>query len=266
VDDPGTWSCGPLADGPPESQTPTMTVSPTRLDGTGHAAAAPLTKGSAGRLVVSGLLLWLGLSAVGIFLWRGLGDSRILAADKAVSEWFVPRRTPTLDTLTHYGTLLAETVTAIVLTAVLVVVLRVWLGRWRESIAVLVAILGELFVFLLVTNTVDRPRPEVPRLDQAPPTSSFPSGHTAAAVALYGCVALIVLRQLANRWLAWTIALLCWCVPLIVAVSRVYRGMHYATDVIFGAIGGGIWLLVTVLVVLPRATYGRNGVAAPPAA
>jgi membrane-associated phospholipid phosphatase len=241
-----------------------MTVSATRLDGTGHAAAAPLTKGSAGRLVVAGLLLWLGLSAVGIGLSRALGSSSIVDGDKAVSRWFAARRTPTLDTLTHYGTLMAETVTAIALTVILVVVLRVWLGRWRESIAVLVAILGELFVFLLVTNTVDRPRPPVPRLDVAPPTSSFPSGHTAAAVALYGCVALIVLRQLSNRWVARTIAVLCCCVPVIVAVSRVYRGMHYVTDVTFGAIGGGIWLLVTVLVVLPRATYGRGAATAAP--
>jgi undecaprenyl-diphosphatase len=251
----------PLAQRARRFHTPTMTVSATRLDGTGHAAAAPLTKGSAGRLVVAGVLLWLGLSAIGIGLWRGLAHSWIVDGDKSVSRWFAAHRTPTLNTLTHYGTLMAETVTAIALTAVLVVVLRVWLGRWRESIAVLVSILGELFVFLLVTNTVDRPRPPVPRLDQAPPTSSFPSGHTAAAVALYGCLALVVLRQLANRWLARTIAVLCWCVPAIVAVSRVYRGMHYVTDVTFGAIGGGIWLLVTVLVVLPRATYGRGAVA-----
>jgi undecaprenyl-diphosphatase len=57
---------------------------------------------------------------------------------------------------------------------------------------------------------------------------------------------------------ARTIAVLCWCVPVIVAVSRVYRGMHYVTDVLFGALGGGTWLLITVLVVLPGATYGRN--------
>lgn len=236
-----------------------MNVSVARVDETGHAAAAPLTKGTAVRLVVPGLLLWLGLSAVGIGLWRGLADSWIVADDKAVSRWFLARRTPTFDTLTHYGTLLSETGTAIALTAVLFVALRVWLGRWRESIAVLVAIMGELFVFLLVTNTVGRPRPEVPRLDVAPPTSSFPSGHTAAAVALYGCLALVLLRQMANRTLARALAALCFCVPVIVAVSRVYRGMHYVTDVTFGAIGGGLWLLVTVLVVLPRATYGARG-------
>jgi undecaprenyl-diphosphatase len=239
-----------------------MSTSVTRLDDTGHAAASPLTKGSAARLVGFGLLLWLGLSAVGITLWRGLANSGIVADDKAVSRWFAGRRTPTFDTLTHYGTLLSETITCIVLTAVLVPLLRWWLGRWRESIAVLVAILGELFVFLLVTNTVGRPRPDVPRLDVAPPTSSFPSGHTAAAVALYGCIALILLRQMANRVVARTLAVLCFCVPLIVATSRVYRGMHYVTDVTFGAIGGGLWLLVAVLVVLPGATYGRRAVSA----
>src|SRR3954452_6006576 len=241
----------------------TSTSAPV-LDDTGHAAAPPLTRRSWLTLVASGVVLWLGLSAIGITLWRGLATSAIVQGDVRVSRWFVPRRTSLLDTLTHDGTLLAETITAIALTVVLVVVFRLWLRRWRESVALLVAILGELFVFLLVTNTVDRPRPPVPRLDQAPPTSSFPSGHTAAAVAFYGCVALIVLRQMANRWLARTIALLCWCVPVIVAVSRLYRGMHYLTDVAFGAIGGGICLLVTVLVVLPGPTYGRGAATPPP--
>ena len=53
--------------------------------------------------------------------------------------------------------------------------------------------------------------------------------------------------------------MLCRCVPVVVATSRVYRGMHYLTDVVFGALGGGTWLLITVLVVLPSATYGRHG-------
>jgi membrane-associated phospholipid phosphatase len=220
--------------------------------------AAPLTRGSAVRLVGAGILLYLALAGVGLLITHVLRDSWLVRTDMQVSQWFAAHRTPTLNTLTHYGTLLSETYTAIALSIALVLVMRWWLGRWRESIGVAVAILGELFVFLLVTNTVDRARPPVPHLDAAPPTSSFPSGHTAAAVALYGCLAVIVLRQMANRWAAWIIALLCCCVPPIVAISRVYRGMHYVSDVVFGAIGGGIWLIVTVLVVVPAATYGRR--------
>ena len=228
------------------------------LTPTGRAEAAPLTRGSAARLVASGLLLYLALIAVGLTITHLLKDSALVHGETQISRWFAAHRTPTMNTLTHYGTLLADTWTAIALNIVLVIVMRVWLGRWRESIAVMVAILGELFIFLLVTNTVHRQRPPVPRLDPAPPTSSFPSGHTAAAMALYGCLAVILLRQMAQRRLAVVLAVLCFCVPPIVAFCRVYRGMHYPTDVLFGAIGGGLWLLITVLVVLPPATYGRG--------
>jgi membrane-associated phospholipid phosphatase len=229
----------------------------------GRAGAAPLTRGSAARLVSGGVLIYLALIAVGLTITHLLADSALVAKDLQISRWFAAHRTPTLDTLTHIGTLLAETYTVIALSIVLVLVFRRWLGRWRESIGLLIAILGELFIFLLVTNTVHRQRPPVPRLDPAPPTSSFPSGHTAAAVAIYGCIAVIVLRQMAHRRLAVVIALLCCCVPPIVAVSRVYRGMHYPTDVIFGALGGGLWLLVAVLVVVPSATYGQGARRAP---
>jgi membrane-associated phospholipid phosphatase len=79
-----------------------------------------------------------------------------------------------------------------------------------------------------VTTTllVHRARPNVVRLDQAPPTSSFPSGHTSAAVALYGAAAILVVRystRAAWRRVAVAIAIV---VPLIVASSRLYRGMH----------------------------------------
>jgi undecaprenyl-diphosphatase len=111
---------------------------------------------------------------------------------------------------------------------------------------------GELLVFLVVTAVVNRPRPDVPLLDAAPPTSSFPSGHTAAAVAFYGCLAVIVLRQLRPRWLAVTIATLLCLVPLVVGISRLYRGMHHPTDVVFGALGGGLWLALVLSTLLPR--------------
>ena len=216
------------------------------------APVEPVTKGQVARLVGGGVLIYGGLVVVGLIITRALAGSTLISDEASISRWFAAHRTGTWNQLTHIGTMLSDTVTAIVLTALLVVLLRVWLGRWREPVVVLSAILGELFIFLLVTNSIGRPRPPVVRLDAAPPTSSFPSGHTAAAVALYGCLAVILLRRMTQRALARAIAVICCCVPVIVGISRVYRGMHYVSDVVFGAVGGGLWLLLVVTLLYSR--------------
>jgi undecaprenyl-diphosphatase len=204
------------------------------------------------RLVGGGLVLALALSLIGWAIVKLATPSALTRWEESVNQWFYAARTPTLDTVSHIGSYLAETITCIVLLVVVTVALRLWLGRWRESWTLFAALVGELLVFLVVTAVVNRPRPDVPHLDAAPPTSSFPSGHTAAAVAFYGCLAVIVLRQLRPRWFAAVIATLLCLVPLVVGISRLYRGMHHPTDVVFGALGGGLWLALVLATLLPR--------------
>jgi undecaprenyl-diphosphatase len=204
------------------------------------------------RLVGGGLVLALALSLIGWAIVKLATPSALTRWEESVNQWFYAARTPTLDTVSHIGSYLAETITCIVLLVVVTVALRLWLGRWRESWTLFAALVGELLVFLVVTAVVNRPRPDVPHLDAAPPTSSFPSGHTAAAVAFYGCLAVIVLRQLRPRWFAVVIATLLCLVPLVVGISRLYRGMHHPTDVVFGALGGGLWLALVLSTLLPR--------------
>ncbi|MFN8147102.1 MAG: phosphatase PAP2 family protein [Candidatus Nanopelagicales bacterium] len=204
-----------------------------------------------GVLVGSGLVLALVLVGIGRAITSLPESTGYLVWENGVNDWFVSVRTPTLDTVTHVGSYLAETVTCIALLVVAMAVCRWRTGRWFEAWVVAAAIVGELWVFLVVTFLVDRARPDVPHLDAAPPTSSFPSGHTGAAVALYGCIAVLLWRTSSSRgpWLRAAIAVCC-VVPVVVAVSRVYRGMHHVSDVVFGAIGGGVWLLIVVTVLL----------------
>jgi undecaprenyl-diphosphatase len=206
----------------------------------------------AGRLVGGGLLLAAALALVGWIIVVLATPSALTRWEEDANRWFYAARTPTLDTISHVGSYLAETITCIVLLIVVVVALRLWLGRWRESWTVVAALVGELLVFLAVTALVNRPRPDVPHLDAAPPTSSFPSGHTAAAVAFYGCLAVIVLREIRPRWFAVVLVAVLWMVPVVVAISRLYRGMHHPTDVMFGALGGGVWLALVLSTLLPR--------------
>ena len=89
--------------------------------------------------------------------------------------------------------------------------------------------------------------------ESLPPTSSFPSGHTAASLALYGALAIIAVREARAGWLRGVAVTLAVLVPICVAFARMYRGMHYPTDTMGGALLAIVWLTVTTRVVLsPR--------------
>nr|AHF24875.1 PAP2 family protein [uncultured bacterium Contig21] len=55
---------------------------------------------------------------------------------------------------------------------------------------------------------------------------SFPSGHGATAVSLFGSIG----RELRKRWM-WTLAIV---MPLLIGLSRIAVGVHYPTDVLAG--------------------------------
>ena len=91
-------------------------------------------------------------------------------------------------------------------------------------------------------------------LDGHLPTSSFPSGHTAAATVL--CVALATIitwhtQRTVLRVVAWTVAIV---IVIAVAVARVYRGLHHPTDVAAGVLLGVACVIAAVIAV--RAASG----------
>jgi undecaprenyl-diphosphatase len=96
-------------------------------------------------------------------------------------------------------------------------------------------------------------------MDVSPPTSSFPSGHTSAAVALYlGIALLLVLRARDGRMKAtwWALLVL---VPIGVALTRMYRGMHHPSDVVASFLNGGTCVLIMWRAVLDRGVrWGRE--------
>ena len=62
--------------------------------------------------------------------------------------------------------------------------------QWWVAVIPAIAIALQATIFVIATAIIGRPRPEVPKLDPAPPTSSYPSGHVGASTALYLSLAL----------------------------------------------------------------------------
>ena len=83
------------------------------------------------------------------------------------------------------------------------------------------------------------------------PDHSFPSGHVATAVVVYGGAALLVraASPRLRRW-TWVLSLL----PVAVAVARLYQGAHHPTDVLTSLVLAAAWLAVVARVVLRRTT------------
>jgi membrane-associated phospholipid phosphatase len=216
-------------------------------------------------LLGGAIVIWGALSLLGLLLTHIIDRGSAHKADLGVNQWFVHQRTSFWNDATAVGTGMAETITVIVVTVIAALALRWLTKRWYEVIMLVTAIVGELVIFLATTLIVPQRRPTVRKLDVAPPTSSYPSGHTAAAVCLYGCLAILLLWMYAGRPGAKFIAVVLFCVPVFVAVSRVYRGMHYPSDVLAGALLGVLWLSLVTRTFLPHRPWGRGAVRQAPA-
>lgn len=202
------------------------------------------------RLIPAAILVWAILAGIGYLLTRQFEHTAFARWDLSVDRWFVAHRTRSWNADTQVGSHLAATFTVIALGVILFVVLRVILSRWRESIFVAITLIGEVSIFVCTTLVISRARPAVAQLDSAPPTSSFPSGHMAAAVTLYGAVAIVIWVASRRFWLRAIAIVLAVGVPIAVAYSRLYRGMHFPTDVLGGALLGVLWLSATAFVLM----------------
>jgi membrane-associated phospholipid phosphatase len=186
------------------------------------------------------------LVGAGWLLSKVVHDDGIGRADAGVSRWLAGERSDDLNAVTVFTSEVGGTLTVTILAVLAVGVAAFVWRRWREPMLVAVAVAGEVAIFLLVTLMVDRRRPPVPHLDEAPPTSSFPSGHTAATIAQWGALAVLASEWARSKLVRGLFITLAVVIPLLVASSRLYRGMHYPSDVLGGVLLGGVWLLATV--------------------
>ena len=211
---------------------------------------------AARRMAIPVVLIGTVVVLLGLLVTRVLDGTDVADADSWLDRWLAGHRTSTGATLTHLGTLFGETPTIVGLTAVTAVIFRVVFHRWRESVLLVLCVTAQSLIFLVTTILIDRKRPPVPHLDDSPPTSSFPSGHTSAATAFYLGTALIVAWHTRHVWLRWLLVVLGVLVPIVVATCRMYRGMHYPTDVLTSFLLG-LSLLAVATRLLPLSERDR---------
>jgi membrane-associated phospholipid phosphatase len=229
-----------------ESSVLRPVAAPAQVDRAQSAEPQPFRAGLV-VVVIGYALLTVVLLVVGWLLTHPLNGS-VGRWDEHVNEYLARHRTDGWNHVTGVVTASFNTL-PVILAAAVVGGLLAMRRRWREAAFLAIALVVEISVFLSVTFVVARPRPDVVRLNSTPATSSFPSGHTAAATVLWVGIAIIVMCCTANVWArvaSWLLAVL---VVANVAFARTYRGLHHPTDVFAGALFGLACLTVAALAI-----------------
>lgn len=102
---------------------------------------------------------------------------------------------------------------------------------------------GAAALNMLMKLFFSRPRPAVFTVLVNEHSYSFPSGHVTASVAVYGFLT-VLLWQNRRRILAVLPGLL---IPLV-ALSRIYLGVHYPSDVLGAFAFSSLWLMVVLVI------------------
>jgi undecaprenyl-diphosphatase len=160
--------------------------------------------------------------------------------DTHVTRWFLDRRSDALTTLMKTVTWLGSSA-VIVPVALVVVTLLLLKHAWYVATFLAVCVAGASLLSVVSKHVIDRDRPpEAIRL-QHTTTSSFPSGHATQAAATYLALAFVVLamsRSSKLHIIGWLAAS---AIIAAVGISRIYLGVHWATDVIAGWLLGMTW-------------------------
>ena len=203
--------------------------------------------------------IWL-VAALTSLIVIGLGlralATLVSTQDLAIVKGLAGDRTGFLTALAHGASVLGRSYVLIPCAAV-IAILAGARGRRGRGLVLLVGVVGAVIIQNVDKAIVGRPRPPVTRLEHVSSTS-FPSGHASESTAFFVLILLAILSSSSSRSTRIVAVLATITIVAGVALSRVYLGVHYPTDVAAGILLGGAWSAVVAAVLL----QGKTGTVA----
>jgi membrane protein DedA with SNARE-associated domain/membrane-associated phospholipid phosphatase len=205
-----------------------------------HARLSPT--GSFGLNLTLGALILIGAG----WLFGGVAEDVVsgdplTVVDAHVAAWFhahaVPMLTHSMLLITHL-----HGIWGIIILSLMLASFLTWKREWDWLLALVLVEPGGILLNVLTKYAFGRARPSFDEPILTLTTYSFPSGHVAGSTLFYGLLAaFIVTRVEAWRWRV-LVALLAFLIVAMVALSRVYLGVHYLSDVLAALAESIAWL------------------------
>lgn len=193
------------------------------------------------------LSLWLGAAclsfAVFVKITAELRENEVHSLDSSIIAAIVKIRRPWLTSVAMDVTALGS-ITLVTVISLIVLCLLISLKDSVAAWQLLLTSLGAGIWTQVTKSMIERTRPDdITHLVQVS-GFSYPSGHSLASASLYLTIAILAARHLPTaqgRVLLFGLAI---AIISLVGISRVYLGLHYASDVASGASLGIAWALL----------------------
>lgn len=120
----------------------------------------------------------------------------------------------------------------------------------KIPIAITINLIISTSLNLLLKNVINRPRPDGYRIINET-GYSFPSGHSMISMAFYGLILYIIFKNIKNKKIRNTIVIFIAFLIVLIGFSRIYLGVHYASDVLGGFIISISYLILYTTITKP---------------
>lgn len=150
--------------------------------------------------------------------------------------------TVTLTTIMKFITTLGSAM--VIITGILCVAILIKDKKYFK-IFVLANLIG-VILNNIIKLIVKRPRPTNTMVMTVERSYSFPSGHSMSSMIFYGLIIYYICKNMKNKKLKSFLVMLLSSIIFFIGLSRIYLGVHYATDVVGGYVFGLLYLVVFI--------------------
>jgi len=130
------------------------------------------------------------------------------------------------------------------------IILLIVIKNRKIGASIAVNLVTSAFVNHIIKEIVQRPRPPIEYRMVEESSFSFPSGHAMTSATFYGLIIYFVLKNVKNKKIKDVICTTLGLLIFLIGVSRIYLGVHYASDVLAGFAFGIVYLVVYIIFLL----------------